>query len=296
MDYDKSNETRELTICSESIWENIRHDMEMFLSDLGPQNSEFDKQKLLRKHIRSLKNYSKQLRCEKQIVKKTNYDNIEELSDYLKSHIINEDTELFNVNSIGDNLKDIANNLKEGRRDGPSLEVNYILGCKLNKARTLFDSQRLRSWGKWVKEHCGMSISYCSKIMSVAKLLTMFPKLQNLKGISFTKLYNLRKKIIELFSDESIAKYWPDELCIICMTRPSISEGPFLSCDHGKHYCKKCIVKLMKNRRTIVEYDDEDGVISYTAKIPGKICPECRKEIVLQPVKPTHSYNLRSRI
>jgi hypothetical protein len=52
----------------------------------------------------------------------------------------------------------------------------------------------------------------------------------------------------------------------------------------------------MKDRKTTVEYDNEDGVFSYTAKIPGKICPECRKEIVLQPVKPTHSYNLRPRI
>ena len=294
MDYNKSNNFERMKV-STSSWENIRKDIEVFLSDSGPQCSEFDKQKLLKKHILSLKNYSKQLRCEKQIVKKPNYDNIEELSDYLKSHIKNEDTELMNIKNIGDNLEDIANSFKEGREDGSILEVNYILGFKLNKAKAIFDSQKLRSWGEWVKKNCGISISYCSKIMSVAKMLTMFPKLQRLKGISFTKLYNLRKKITELFSDKAIAKYWPNELCILCMTRPSISEG-FLSCKHGEHYCKKCIAKLMKGRKTEVEYNNEDGVISYTAKIPGKICPECRKEIVLAPVRPTHSYNLRPRI
>jgi len=94
---------------------------------------------------------------------------------------------------------------------------------------------------EWVKTNVGISISYCNKIRVVADLLTKFPKLQNLKGISFTRLYNLRKKIIELFTDEDITNKWSakmtykDELCEICCENPR-EPSVFVACGHGKDY------------------------------------------------------------
>ncbi len=238
--------------------------------------------------------------------KKPKYDTIDEVNSYLKSHITDEhcydklmaDEDYNNIVT----LQDIAKKLKDssGLADGATLQVYYRLGSRLNVAKEKFNKIKRKDvikqkWSEWIKQNVGLSTSHCSKIMAVANLLSRYPKLRSLKGISFTELYNLRKKIIELFSDEDIAKNWPDELCMLCDTYRRVTTG-FTSCVHGQHYCKKCIDKLMKDCTASCEVnDDEDGLIRWNETIKGAVCPECREVIVL-PQKPvTHNYNLRPR-
>jgi hypothetical protein len=231
------------------------------------------------------------------------YDTVEKVDNYLKSHITDEncyeklmaDEDFNNIVT----LQDIAKTLEDskGLADGASLQIYYRLGTKLNVAKARFSKIKRKvvnkqKWSQWVKQNVGLSASHCSKIIAVANLLTKYPKLRSLKGVSFTELYNLRKKITELFSNEDIVKNWPNELCMLCYTHPRASTG-FLSCVHGQHYCKKCIAKLMKDRKASCEVnDDEHGLIQFTETLKGGRCPECRKVIVLPP---THNYNLRPR-
>jgi hypothetical protein len=227
---------------------------------------------------------------------------IDEVNNYLKSHITDE--HCYNtlmatsIEEAGNDLRDMAKQLKDtnDRADGSILQVYHILGSRLNSAKERFKNIKdKQKWGQWINENVGLSSSHCSKIAAVADLLTRFPKLRNLKGVSFTKIYNLRKEIKELFSNEDIANNWPDELCVTCCTQPVASSG-FVSCEHGVHYCKSCITELMKQRKTEVEVILDDGQIDrFIIKIPGRKCPECRKEIVLPPKPVTHGYNLRPR-
>jgi DNA-directed RNA polymerase subunit RPC12/RpoP len=224
---------------------------------------------------------------------------LDEVNNYLKSHYTDENC--YNTlmttctEAVESDLKKLAKQLKEtnDRADGSILQVHYILGSQLKGAKKQF--KQAKKWTQWVKENVGLSPSYCRKIVTVADLLTKFPKLRNLKGVSFTKIYNLRKEIEQLFSNEDIANNWPDELCVICYTNPRVTSG-FTSCKHGINYCKACITQLMKERKTEVEVILEDGQIErFMKKIPGKRCPECRTKIVLAPRPPTHTYNLRPR-
>jgi len=231
------------------------------------------------------------------------YDTVEKVDNYLKSHITDENCyDKLMVDEDCNNivtLQDIAKKLEDskGLADGASLQIYYRLGSQLIVAKARFSKIKRKDeitqkWMQWVKQNVGLSASHCSKIMAVANLLNKYPKLRSLKGVSFTELYNLRKKIIELFSNEDTAKNWPDELCMLCYTHPRASTG-FTSCEHGQHYCKKCIAKLMKDRKVPCEVnDDEYGLLQFTKTLKGGRCPECRKAIILPP---THNYNLRPR-
>jgi hypothetical protein len=220
----------------------------------------------------------------------------EELNNYLERHITDEHCykELMStpVDYVENDLEGIARQLKHTneRVDGSILQVYYILGSQLNNGKARFDERKLNegvteTWSEWVKRNVGLSTSHCNKIRLVADLLTKYPRLQNLKGISFTRLYNLRKNIKELFTNEDIAKQWSekmiyrDELCVLCCTHPR-EPSAFIPCGHGLDYCNSCMVETMKNRETDVEVVLDDGQIeSQTMKITGKKCPECRKRI-----------------
>jgi DNA-directed RNA polymerase subunit RPC12/RpoP len=235
---------------------------------------------------------------------------LDEVNDYLKSHYTDEHcyNTLMAPSHSGSadraecDLKDIAQQLKDtnDRAEGSILQVYYILGSQLSSAKARFKKMSnvkkwSSEWSQWVKENVGLSTSHCNKIVAVADLLTRFPKLRNLKGVSFTKIYNLRKEIIQLFSNEDIAINWPDELCVICYTKPRVTSG-FISCKHGTHYCNACITELMKERRTEIQVILDDGQVDrFMKKIPGAKCPECRTKIVLPPKPATHNYNLRPR-
>jgi DNA-directed RNA polymerase subunit RPC12/RpoP len=210
---------------------------------------------------------------------------LDEVNNYLKSHYTDENC--YNTlmttctEAVESDLKKLAKQLNEtnDRADGSILQVHYILGSQLKGAKKQF--KQAKKWTQWVKENVGLSPSYCRKIVTVTDLLT--------------KIYNLRKEIEQLFSNEDIANNWPDELCVICYTNPRVTSG-FTSCKHGINYCKACITQLMKERKTEVEVILEDGQIErFMKKIPGKRCPECRTKIVLAPRPPTHTYNLRPR-
>jgi hypothetical protein len=224
---------------------------------------------------------------------------LDEVNDYLKSHYTDENCydALMTTcaKEVEGDLKKLAKQLKDAndRADGSILQVYYILGSQLSSVKKQF--KQAKKWTQWVTENVGLSPSYCRKIVTVADLLVKFPKLRNLKGVSFTEMYNLRKEIVQLFSNADIANNWPHELCVICYTNPRVTSG-FISCKHGMNYCKYCIAELMKERKTEVEVILEDGQIDrFMKKIPGKKCPECRSKIVLAPKPPTHTYNLRPR-
>jgi len=137
----------------------------------------------------------------------------------------------------------------------------------------------------WVgKDECGnICLSHGNKISVVTDLLNKFPWLLNVKGISFTQLYNFRKKVVELFTDEDIANKWSekmiyqDELCTICYENPR-EPSVFSPCGHGQDYCNTCMTESLKSRETIADYQLDDGKIEYhTKQIPCKTCPVCRK-------------------
>jgi len=159
------------------------------------------------------------------------------------------------------------------------------MGSQLLNAKIRFEELKSNdeTWAGWVKTNVGISISHCNKIRVVADLLTKFPRLQNLKSISFTWLYNLRKKIIELFAYERIASKWSnklpyqDELCVLCFENPK-EPSVFIPCSHGLDYCNSCMTESLMSREATTEYQMDDGQIKYhTTKIPIKKCPKCRK-------------------
>jgi len=217
--------------------------------------------------------------------------NSEAFHAYLEKHITDEHyyKELMStvLGKIEHDLEGVAKQLKgtNERADGSILQVDHVLGSKLNNAKARFDELKSNeeTWGRWVKTNVGISIYHCNKVRVVGDLLTKFPRLQNLKGISFTRLYNLRKKIMELFTDEDIANKWSkkmiyqDKLCVICFENPRESSF-FIPCGHGRDYCNKCMTKSLKSRETVTEYVLDDGQSeSHPKRIPGKTCPVCRK-------------------
>ena len=121
----------------------------------------------------------------------------------------------------------------------------------------------------------------------VADLLTEFPRLRNLKGISFTELYNLRKKIKQLFTNEDIAEKWSekmiyeDELCVICNTVSS-EPSAFSPCGRGVSYCNTCMTEATQNREIPVEIVLDDGRIELQSmKIAGKNVQFARGEFIV---------------
>ena len=224
---------------------------------------------------------------------------LDEVNDYLKSHYTDENCYktlmTTRTEEVEGDLKKLAKQLKDtsDRADSSILQVYYIFGRQLSDVKKKF--KQVKEWNHWVRENVELSVPHCRKILTVADLLTKFPKLRNLKGVSLTKIYNLRKEIVQLFSNADIANNWPHELCVICYTNPTVTSG-FISCKHGENYCSSCITQMMKQHKTEVEVILEDGQIErFTKNIPGKKCPECRTKIVLAPKPPTHTYNLRPR-
>jgi len=198
------------------------------------------------------------------------------------------------VSKVEHDLEGIARQLKgtNERADASILQVYYVLGSQLNNAKARFDELKsnegiMKTWGRWIKMNVGISISHCNKIRVVADLLTKFPRLQHLKGISFTRLYNLRNKIIELLKDEDNANKWSkkmiyqDDLCVICFENPRES-SVFIPCGHGGDYCNICMTESLKSRETVTEYVLDDGQIEYhPKKYLGKHAQYVGKEIVV---------------
>ena len=219
----------------------------------------------------------------------------EELRCYLENHVTDEHCYkalmCTTIDKVGNDLEGIAKQLKDtnNRVDGSMLQIYYIFGTQLYTAKEKFDKLKLtegvtEKWGEWVKKNVGISQSHCCKIRAVAALMKKFPKLQNLKGISFTQLYNLRKKIGELFTDTDIAKKWSkkqiyeDELCRNCNDRP-FEPSFFVPCGHGVDYCEACMATLMKDSERTEECIVDGETVHVPVVIPGCICPECRGKI-----------------
>ena len=196
------------------------------------------------------------------------------------------------LDKVADDLEGIKKQLKHTneRVDGSILQANYILGSQLNIAKPRFEERKLidgvtETWGEWVKQNVGLSASYCSKIRDVADLSTKFPRLRNLKGISFTQLYNMRKKIKQLFTNEDIAQKWSekmiyeDELCVICNAVPS-EPSAFSPCGHGFNYCNACMTEVIKSHEVLVDIVLDDGQIeTITKKMPANKCPDCKGRV-----------------
>jgi hypothetical protein len=144
----------------------------------------------------------------------------EAFSEYLKQFISIDEISLLDMNLddmdlFYDNLSAIGKHLKEihNLAERFILKIYFIFGQKLVIARAKFDERKIaegvtQTWSEWVTNYVGLSKSQCGKIRVVTEMLNDFPKLQNLKGISHTKLYNMRKKIKDAFKCEDIAKEW----------------------------------------------------------------------------------------
>ena len=219
----------------------------------------------------------------------------EEFHKYLENHITEEHCYKTLITTtpdkLADNLEGIAKQLKDtnGRVYGSKLQINYILGSQLNIAKPRFDERKLvegvtEKWGEWIKHNVGLSASYCSKLRHVADLLTKYPRLQNLKSISFTQLYNMRKQIKQLFTNKDIAKKWSekmiyeDELCTMCCNKPFVPSF-FAPCGHGVDYCESCMRTMMKDSVRTDEYELDGDIISESVRIRGGNCPQCRGKI-----------------
>jgi hypothetical protein len=219
----------------------------------------------------------------------------DELSCYLESRVTDEHCYKVlmcsSIDKVGNDLEGIAKQLKDtsNRVDGSILQIYYVFGNQLDSIKGRFDKLKStegvkEKWGEWVKKNAGISGSHCCKIRAVAALMKKFPRLQNLTGISFTQLYNLRKNIVELFTDAAIAKKWSkkmiyeDELCRNCNDRP-FEPSFFVPCGHGVDYCESCMARLMKDSTRREEYEVDGEMVDVDVVVPGCICPECRGKI-----------------
>ena len=68
-----------------------------------------------------------------------------------------------------------------------------------------------QTWEQWIKENTSFSASYARQIVEVAKLVSDYPKLKELK-ISYTELYKMKSKIREVLTRrEDLREYWIKE-------------------------------------------------------------------------------------
>lgn len=143
-----------------------------------------------------------------------------EFNEYLKRHISNENIEYIDINKtedLGNNLNDMAIHLKRvyEQIEQGHIQSYYMLGIKIGIAKAKFRLEKRESlkgikitWDQWIEKQTGMSPSYCRQLKQMSQLISSFPKLQHLRGIPYTKLYNLRNKIKHVFQNTDIAKDW----------------------------------------------------------------------------------------
>jgi len=141
-----------------------------------------------------------------------------ELEDYLKGFYL-PDIAVSNVfitdSTLGQNLTEIAANLKLAYQ---SVEFKLIksyfeLGGLLTIAKARFEERKIvdkinATWKEWVEEKTGMAPSYCRRVIQMFDLTSTYPKLRDLKGITFTELFKLRSAIESSFKDPNIARNW----------------------------------------------------------------------------------------
>ena len=128
---------------------------------------------------------------------------------------INADTVYITDETFGQNLNEIASNLKRAYQSAEykSVKLYTELGGLLSIAKARFDERKIlekieTTWQVWVEENTGMSPSYCRTVKSMFKLVSKYPKLKHLKGITFTELCKLSKNIKSTFEDPTISINW----------------------------------------------------------------------------------------
>jgi hypothetical protein len=141
-----------------------------------------------------------------------------ELNDYLAKFYqpsLNVDNIAFTVATVGQNLDEIAANLKLAYQSAEfkSLKTYFELGGMLSIAKARFDERKIveqiqTTWKVWVEENTGMSPAYCRRVRSMFDLMSAYPKLQFLRGITFTELFKLSSSIESTFKNPDIARKW----------------------------------------------------------------------------------------
>lgn len=139
-----------------------------------------------------------------------------ELSSYLKKfYDSNPIVQEIGINDLGRNLEEIAENLKKAYKsvEYKTLKSYFELGGFMCIAKARFDELKILSklretWAEWVEKNAGMSPIYCRRVRQLYKLLYKFPKLQNLKGISFNEICKRHSSIQSALKNTSIASDW----------------------------------------------------------------------------------------
>ena len=141
----------------------------------------------------------------------------EDLNTYLKQfYLPNYSTsDTVTCETLGRNLSEVATRLKHAylSTEYKSLESFFLLGNLLKSAKMKFDELKIVekieiTWQEWIVENTGMSPAYCRRLKRLFDLLTQYPKLQYLKGISCTEICKLHSSIETTFRNPAIAIQW----------------------------------------------------------------------------------------
>lgn len=94
--------------------------------------------------------------------------------------------------------------------DKKSLNAKLKLGKKLNRSKKIYAKLKKKNenWSVWIDKSVNISISYANRCIMLHKLVKEYPKLSQL-NISFTELFQMKKKISDVFKENStIASEW----------------------------------------------------------------------------------------
>ena len=139
-----------------------------------------------------------------------------ELSSYLKKfYDPTQPVDTININDLGNDLTDIAEYLKKAYKltEFKQLKSYFELGGLMCIAKARFNELKIiqnlqDTWAEWVEKNTAMSTIYCRRVRQLYKLLFKFPKLQDLKGISFNEICKRHSSIQSALKNPSIASDW----------------------------------------------------------------------------------------
>lgn len=143
-----------------------------------------------------------------------------ELHDYLITKLVknrqNKMPDSSGSNTASKTLDEILETLKVGyecikETNSQSMHVYFDYGQWLQIAFEKFEHAKIvgqkSNWNKWLEDNVGISRSYAGKLRYIAYVFGGYPNLRNV-GIPVSELYDLRKYIVELMTNEDYAKFW----------------------------------------------------------------------------------------
>jgi len=105
------------------------------------------------------------------------------------------------------NLTSLRNHLELGNGLTRAKEIFDVGKNKKDKNKTV-KQKTTETWVAWVEKNTPVKESYDRQLRVVARLVSRFPNLGNL-AVTYTELYNMRKKIEDVFTrNPSFYEYW----------------------------------------------------------------------------------------